>query len=174
MERYNQLNAEFQRIARRNKKTFLSKQCKEIEGNSTMGRTRALFRKIGDSKGTFHAKTGMIKDRNSRDLREAEEIKKQWQEYPEELYKNSLNDPDNSECEIKWALGSIIMNKTSGGDGIPAELIQILKDDAVKVLHLIRKAQQWPKDWKRSVFILIPKKGNAKKCSNYHTIHFPF
>ena len=104
---------EFQRIARRDKKTFLSEQCKEIEGNSRMGRTRALFKKIGDSKGTFHAKMGMTKERNSKDLREAEEIKKRWQEYPEELYKNSLNDPDNHtgvvthlepnilECEVK-------------------------------------------------------------------------
>ena len=116
------MNTEFQRIARRHKKAFLSDQCKKTEENNRVGKTRDLFKKIGDSKGTFHAKTGMIKDRNSRDLREAEEIKKQWQEYPEELYKNSLNDPDNSECEIKWALGSIIMNKTSGGDGIPVEL----------------------------------------------------
>ena len=120
------------------------------------------------------------------DLTEAEDIKKSWQEYTEEMYKKDLHDPDNHdgmithlepdilECKIKWALGSITMNKASGGDGIPVELFQILKDDAVKVLHsicqLIWKTQQWPQDRKRSVFIPIPKKGNAKECSNYHTI----
>ena len=150
-----------------------------------MGKTRALFKKITDTKGTFHAKMGSIKDRNGRDLTEAEEIKKRWQEYTE-LYKRDLHDPDNHdalitqlepdilECEVKWALGSIITNKASGGDGIPVELFQILKDDAVKVLHSIcqqiGKTQQWPQDWKRSIFIPIPKKGNAKECSNYHTI----
>ena len=119
------------------------------------------------------------------DLTEAEEIKKRWQEYTEELYKKGLNDPDNHnsmithlesdilECEVKWALESITMNKASGGDGIPAKLFQILKDNVVKVLHSICqqiwKIQQWPQDWKRSVFILIPKKGNAKECSNYRT-----
>ena len=128
---------------------------------------------------------GTIKDRNGRDLIEAEDIKKRWQEYTE-LYKKDLHDPDNHhgvithlepdilESEVKWALGSITTNKASGGDGILVELFQILKDDAVKVLHsicqLIWKTQQWPQDWKRSVFILIPKKGNAKECSNYHTI----
>ena len=120
------------------------------------------------------------------DPTEAEDIKEQWQEYTEELYKKDLHDPGNHdgmitylepdilECEVKWALGSITMNKASGGDGIPVELFQILKDDAVKVLHSICqqiwKTQQWPRDWKRSVFIPVPKKGNAKKCSNYHTI----
>ena len=120
------------------------------------------------------------------DLTEAEDIKKRWQEYTEELYKKDLHDsdyhdgvitnlePDILKCEVKWALGSITMNKASGGDGIPVELFQILKDDAVKVLHLICqqiwKTQQWPQDWKRSVFILIPKKGSTKECSNYHTI----
>ena len=114
---------------------------------------------------------------------EAADKKKRWQEYTEELYKKDLNDPDNYdgvvthlehyslECKVKWALGSITMNKASGGDGIPVELFQILKDDAVKVLHSICqqswKTQQWPQDWKRSVFIPIPKKGNAKECSNY-------
>ena len=128
---------------------------------------------------------GTIKDRNCTDLTEAEDIKKRWQEY-RELYKKDLHDPDNHdgvithlepnilECEVKWALGSIIMNKASGGDGIPVELFQILKDDAVKVLHSICqhiwKTQQWPQDWKRSVFIPIPKKDNAKECSNYHTV----
>ena len=127
-----------------------------------------------------------VKDRNSRDLTEAEDIKKRWQEYTEELYKKDLHDPANHDgvithlepdilkCEVKWALGSITMNKSSGGDGIPVELFQILKDDAVNVLHSICpqfwKTQQWLQDWKRSVFIPIPKKGNAKESSNYRTI----
>ena len=144
-----------------------------------MGKTRDLFKKIRDTKGTFYEKMGSIKDRNVKT--EAEDIKKRWQEYTE-LYKKDLPDPDNHdgiithvepdilECEVKWALGSITTNKASGGDGIPVELFQILKDDAVKVLHSIRqqiwKTQQWPQDWKRSVFIPIPKKGNAK---NVHT-----
>ena len=185
-EKYTYLNAEFPRIARREKKAFLSDQCKEIEGNNRMGKTRDLFKKIRDRKGTFHAKMGSIKDRNSMDLTEAEDIKKRWQEYTEELYKKHLHDPNNHngvithlepdilECEVKWALGSITTNKASGGDGIPVELFQILKDDAVKVLHSIChqiwKTQWWPQDWKRSVFIPIPKKGNAKECSNYRTI----
>ena len=112
-----------------------------------MGKTRNLFKKTGDIKRTFHARMGTIKDRNGKDLTEAEEIKKRWQEYTEELYKKDLNEPGNHdgvithlesdilECEVKWALGSITVNKASGGDGIPAELLQILKDDAVKVLH---------------------------------------
>ena len=129
---------------------------------------------------------GTIKNRNGTDLTEAEDIKKMWQEYIEELYKKDLHNPDSHdgvithlesdimECEVKWALGSITMNKASGSDGTPVELFQIIKDDAVQVLHSICqqiwKTQQWPQDWKRSVFILIPKKGNAKECSNYHTI----
>ena len=148
-EGYKHLNAEFQRIARRDKKAFLSDQCKEIEESNRMGKTRDLFKKIRDTKGTFHAKMGSIKDRNGMDLTEAEEIKKRWQEYTEELYKKDLHDPDNHdgvitdlepdilECELNWVLGSITMNKASGGDGIPVELFQILKDDAVKVLHSI-------------------------------------
>ena len=148
-ERYTHLNAEFQRIARRDKKAFLSYQCKEIEENNRMGKTRDLFKKISDTKETFHAKMGSIKDRNGMDLTEAEDIKKRWQEYTEELYKKDLHDPSNHdgviphlepdilECEVKWALGSITMNKASGSDGIPVELFQILKDDAVKVLHSI-------------------------------------
>ena len=151
-----------------------------------MGKTRDLFKKIRDTKGTFHTKMGSIKDRNAMDLTEAEDIKKRWQEYTEELYKKGLHDPDNHngvisdlepdilECEVKWALESITTNKASGCDGIPVELFQILKDDAVKVLHSICqqiwKSQQWPQDWKRSVFIPIPKKGNGKECSNYCTI----
>ena len=146
-ERYKHLNAEFQRIARRDKKAFLSDQCKEREENNRMGKTRDLFKKIRDSKGTFHAKTGTIKDRNSKDITVTEDIKKRWQEYTEELYKKRSFYPDNHdgvithlepdilECEVKWALGSITTNKASGGDGTPAELFQILKDDAVKVLY---------------------------------------
>ena len=180
------MNAEFQKIARRDKKAFTGEQCKEIEGNNRMGKTKALFKKIRDTKGTFHAKMGPIKDRNGMDLTEAEDIKKRWQKYTEELYKKDLHDPDTCdgvishlepdilECELKQALGSITTNKASGGDGIPVELFQILKNDAVKVLHAICqqiwKTQQWSQDWKRSVFIPIPKKGNAKECSNYHTI----
>ena len=133
-QRYSHLNAEFQRIARRDKKAFLRDQCKEIEENSRMGKTRDLVKKIGDTKGTFHAKMGSIKNRNGMDLTEAEDIKKRWQEYTGELYKKDLHDPDNHdgvithsqldilECEVKWALGSITMNKASGGDGIPIEI----------------------------------------------------
>ena len=177
-ERYTHLNAEFQRIARRHKKAFLSDQCKEIEENNRMGKTRDLFKKIRDTKGIFHAKMGTIKDRNGMDITEAEDIKKRWQEYTE-LYKKDLHDPDNHdgviahlepdilECKVKWALASITTKKASRGDGIPVELFQIVKDDAVKVLHSICqqtwKMQQWPQDWKRSVFIPSPKKGNAKK-----------
>ena len=153
------MNAEFQRIARRDK-AFLRDQGKKIEENNRMGKTRDLFKKIRDTKGTFHAKMGTKKDRNGMDLTEAEDIKKRWQEYTEELYKKDLHNPDNHyevithlepdilECKVKWVLGSITMNKASGGDGIPAELFQILEDDAVKVLHSICqqiwKTQQCP------------------------------
>ena len=133
------------------------------------------------------ASVGTIKDGNGMDLTEAEDIKKRWQEYTEGLYKKDLHDPDNHDgvvthlepdilaCEVKWALESITTNKASGGDGIPVELFQILKDDAMKVLHSmmpanLQNSKQWPQDWRRSVFIPIPKKGNAKECSNYHTI----
>ena len=148
-ERYTHLNAEFQRIARRDKTAFLSDQCKEIEENNRMGKTRDLLKKIRDTKGTFHAKMGSIKDRNGMDLTEAEDIKKRWQEYTKELYKKHLHDQDNHdgvvtdlepdilECEVQWALESITTNKASEGDGIPVELLQILKDDAVKVRHSI-------------------------------------
>ena len=148
-ERYKHLNAEFQRIAGRDKKAFFSNQCKEIEEKNRMEKTRDLFKKIRNTKGTFHAKMGSIKDRNGMDLTEAEEIKKRWQEYTEELYKKDLYhldnhddvitnlEPDILECEVKWALESITTNKAIGGDGIPVELFQILKDDVVKVLHLI-------------------------------------
>ena len=143
------MNAEFQRIARRDQKAFLSDQCKEIEENNRMGKTRGIFKKIRATKGTFHAKMSLIKGRNGMDLTEAEDFKKRWQEYTEELYKKDLHDPDNHngvitnlepdilECEVKWALGIITTNRASGGDGIPVELFQILKDDAVKVLHSI-------------------------------------
>ena len=156
------------------------------EENNRMGKTRDLFNKTGAIKGTFHAKMGTIKDRNSMDKTEAEEIKKRQQEYTKELFKKGLNDPDNHdgvvthlepdilEWEVKWAIGSITMNKASGGDGIPAELFQILKDDVVKVLQSICqqiwKTQQRPQNWKRSAFIPNPKKDNSKECSNYHTI----
>ena len=148
-----------------------------------MGKTGDVFKKIRDTNGTFQAKMGTIKDRNCMDLTDAEDIKKKWEEYTE-LYKKDLHDLDNHdgviihlepdilECEVKWTLGSITTNKVRGGDGIPVELFQILKDDAVKVHSVcqqIWKTQQWPQDWKRSVFIPIPKKGNAKECSNYRT-----
>ena len=154
------MNAEFQRIARKDKKAFLCDQCKEIEQNNRMGKTRDLFKKIRDTKGTFLAKMILIKDTNGMDITEAGDIKKRWQEYTEELYKKDLHDSDNHndviahlepdilECEVKWALESISTNKASGGDGIPVELFQILKDDAVKVLHSIWqqiwKTQKWP------------------------------
>ena len=178
------MNAEFQKIARGDKKALLGDQCKEIEGNNRMGKIRDLLKL--DTKGTYHAQMGTVKDRNGMDLTEAEDIKKRWQEYTEELYKKDLYDPDNHngvithlepdilECEVKWALRSITTNKAKGGDGIPVELFQILKDDAAKVLHSICqqiwKTQCWPQDLKRSVFIPIPKKGNANECTNYHTI----
>ena len=179
------LNEEFQRIAKRDKTAFLSDQHKEIEGKNRMGKTRELFKKFRYTKGTFYAKIHSRKDRNGMDLTEAGNIKKRWQE-DTELYKKDLHDPDNHdgvithpdpdilECEVKWALKSITMNKASGNDGIPVELFQILKYDAVKMLHPIRqqmwKTQQWPQGWKRSVFIPIPKKDNAKECSNYCAI----
>ena len=156
------MKAEFQRIARRDKKAFLSDQCKEIEENNRMGNNRDLFKKMRDTKGTFHAKMGLIKNRNDMNLTEAEDIKKRWQEYTEKLYKKDLHDSDNLdrvithlepdilECEVKRALESITMNKSSGGDGIPVELFQTLEDDTVKVPHSICeqiwKTQQWPQD----------------------------
>ena len=152
-----------------------------------MGNTRDFFNKIRDTKGTFHAKMGSIKDRNGMDLTEAEDIKKRWQEYIEELYKKDLHDPDNHdgvntqlepdilECEVKWALGSITMNKASGGDGIPVELFQILKDVAVKVLHSIYqqiwKTQQWPQDWKRSFSFQSQRKAMPKKAQTTAQLH---
>ena len=157
------------------------------EENNRMGKTRDLFQKIRDTKGTFHAKKGTIKDRNGRGLTEAEDIKKRWQEYTEELYKKDLHNPDYHDgvithlepdiidCEVKWVLGSITMNKASGGDPIPAEPFQVLTDDSVKVLHSICqqiwKTQQWPQDWKSSVFIPIPKKDNPKNAQTTTQLH---
>ena len=148
-ERNIHLNAKFQRIARRDKKAFLSYQRKEIEENNPMGKTRDLFKKIRDTKGTCHAKMDTIKDRNTTDLTELEDIKKRWQEYTEELFKKDLHDtdkhngvitllePDVLDCEVKWAFGSITTNKASGDNGIPVELFHILKDAAAKVLYSV-------------------------------------
>ena len=159
-------------------------------GKQQIGTTRDLFKKIRDTKGTLHAKMGSIKDGNDTDLTEAEDIKKRWQEYTEELYKKDLHNSDNHngvithlepdilEYEVRQALGNITTNKASGGDGIPVELFQILKDDAVKVLHSICqqiwKTQQWPQDWKRSVSFqsqrrAIPK--NALTAAQLHSSH---
>ena len=158
---------------------------KKIEENNRMGKTRDLFKKIRATKGTFHAKMGLIKDRNGIQLTEAEDIKTRQQAYTEELYKKDVHDPDNDngvithlepdilECEVKWTLGNITTNKASGGNGIPVKLFQILKDDAVKVLHSICqqiwKTQQWPQDWKRSVFIPVPK--NVQTTAQLHSFH---
>ena len=155
-----------------------------------MGKTRDLFKKIRATKGMFHAKMDTIKDRNSMDRTEAEDIENRWQEYTEELYKKDLHDPDDHdgvithlesdilECEVKWALGSITMNKANGGDGIPVELFQILKGDVVKMLHSICqqiwKTQQWPQGWKRSVFIPVLKMAmskNAQTATQLHSSH---
>ena len=164
-ERYTNLNADFRRTSRSNKKAFSSEQCKDIEGKNRMGKTRVLFKKIRDTKGTFHAKTGTIKERIYRDRTEAKDFKKRWQGDTEELFNKGLYDPDNSddvithvepdiqECQVKWALGSIPKNKASGGDGISAEIFQTLNDDVVKVLHSICQqiwtTQQRTQDWKR-------------------------
>ena len=177
------LNAEFQKRAKRDKKAFLSEQSKDIEVTNRMGKTKHLLKKIRDTKGILDAKMGTITDRNGMGPTEAEEVKK-WQEYTEELYKRDPQDPDNHdgaithlepdilECEVQWALGGITMNKTSVGDGIPVELFQILKDDAVEVLHSICqqiwKTQQWPQDWKSLVFIPIP---NAQTTAQLHSSH---
>ena len=148
-ERYTHLNIEFQRTVRRDKKAFLSDQCKKIEANNRMGKTSDLLKNIREIMGIFHAKMGPIKDRNDMDLTEAEDIKKRWEENTEELYNKILHNPDNHnnvithleqdilECDVKWTLGSTTTNKASGCDGIPIELFQILKSDAVKVLHSI-------------------------------------
>ena len=163
---------QFQRTARRDKKAFLSDQCKEKEENNRMGKTRDLFKKVRVIKVTLHAKMGTIKNRNGMDLTEAEDIKKRWQEYTELYIKDNHNgvithlEPDILECEVQWALGSITMNKASGGDRVPVELFQILRDDAVKVLHSIChkiwKTQQWPQDWKSS-FHFNPKERQCQR-----------
>ena len=181
------MNADFQRIASRDKKALLSDQCKEIKENNRMRKTRDPFKKIRDAKGTFYAKMGSIKDRNGMDLTEAEEIKKRWQEYTEELYKNDLHNRDNQsgvithlepdilECKVKWILGSITTNKASRGDEIPVALFQILKEVTVKVLHSICqqiwKMQQWSQDWKMSVLISIPKKAMPKNIQTTAPLH---
>ncbi|CAM4842093.1 unnamed protein product [Rotaria magnacalcarata] len=185
-ERFSRLNAEFQRRARRDREKHINDQCQQIEDNNRKGKTRDLFKKIDEIKRTFHAKIGTIKDKQGRDLMEKEDIKKRWRKYTEELYKKDtqsidVNDgstielkPDILESEIKWALECIANNKAPSIDEIPAELFKILGDDAVKILlaicQQIWKTQQWPKDWKRSIYIPIPKKGSAKECSNYWTI----
>ena len=184
-ERYIHLNAEFQRIARRDKKVFFSDQCKEIEENNRMGKTRHLTKKIRHIKGTFHAKMGSKKDRNCLNITEVEDIKNRWQEYTEELYKKDLHDPDNHnwvithlepvilECEVKWALGSITTNKASGA--ISVELFQILKDGAVKVLHSICqqiwKTQQWPQDWKGQFSFQSQRKAMPKNVQTIAQLH---
>ena len=172
-ERYTHLHAEFQRLARRDKKAFLSDQCKEIDENNKMQNLEISSRKL-EIQGTISCKDRHNKGQKL-DLTEAEDIKKRWQEYREEQYKKEHHEePDILESEVKWSLGIITMSKASGGDRTPAEVVQILQDNAVKVLHSITqqiwKTQQWPQDWKRSIFIPIPKKGNAKEWSNYQTI----
>ena len=181
-ERYTHLNAEFQRRARRDKKTFLSDQCKQIEKNNIMEKTRDLFKEIRDTKGKFHAKMGSIKHRNGMDLTEAGDTKKRWTECTEELYKKVNHDGvithlemDILECEVKWALGIIIMNKASRGDRIPVELFQILKDDAVKVLHSICqqiwKTQQWPQGWKSQFSFQSQRKAIPMKAQTTTQLH---
>ena len=190
-ERYSHLYAAFQRIARGDKKVFSRDlfQCKGIEEKQNE-KTRDFFKKIRETKGTFHTKMVFIKDRNGMDLTEAKDIKKGWQEYTEELHKEDLHDPDNHnvtithlesdilECEVNWALEGITMNKASGCNGIPVELFQILKDDAVKLLHSICQhiwnTQQWPQDWKRSVSSLSVRKAvpkNAQTTTQLHSSH---
>ena len=174
-KRYTHLNARFQRIARKDKKAFLSDKCKEIEENNRMRKTRDRFKKIRDTREHF-TRDGLNKRKKCYGPERSRRGGKNTQK---ELYKKHLHDPDNHdgvithigpeilECEVKWVLGNIPTNKVSAGDGIPAELLQILKDDAMKVLHSICqqicKTQQWPQDWKRAVFIPIPKKSNAKE-----------
>ena len=148
-DRYIQLNAKFQRIAQRDKKAFFNEQCIKLEENNRQGKIRDLFRKTGNIKGLFCPNMGTMKDRNGRDLVDTEEIKKRWEERMEELYKTYFNEldyydgvdshpePDILECEVKWTLGSTIVNKTSGYNGIPVELFKTLKDEAIKVLHSI-------------------------------------
>ena len=172
------MTAEFQRIARRDKKAFFSEQCKEIEENNGMGKTRNLFKKTGDRKGNISCKDGLNKGQKWYGLNRSKILRRGGKNTQKNCTEKDLHDPDNHdgvithleldilEYEVKWALGSITINKASVGDGIPIELFEILKDDSMKVLHSIcqqiLKTQWWPQDWKRSVFIPIPKKGNAK------------
>ena len=187
-ERYTHLNAEFQRIARRDKKAFHSDQCKEIEEKNRMGKSRDVFKKTRDAKGTFHAKMGTIKDRNGMD-KQKQKILRWGGKNTQKNCTKKINiiqiititnlEPDILECKVKWALGSITMDRASGGDGILVELFQILKDDPMKVLHSICQqiweTQQWPQDWKKSVFISIPRKmpKNAQSTSQLHSSHTP-
>ena len=182
-ERYKHLNAEYQRIARRDKKAFLSNQCKEIEENNRMGKTRDLFKRIRNTKGSFHAKMASIKDRNDMDLTEAEDIKKRWQEYMEELYRKDLHDPDNHngvithlepdilECEVNWALESITINKASGGDGIPVEVFKKPKKQCCESAAL-----NMPANLENSAVATRLEKvtfhSNSKECPNYSSAHF--
>ena len=177
-DRDTHLNEEYQRIVRRDRKAFFNGQCKEIKENNKMGKTRDLFKKIGDIKGKLHEKMGTIKDRNGMDQTEAEDIKKRWQEDTEKVYKNDLHDSDNwdgvithlepyiLECEVKWTLGSVTTGKATGGDGILDELFQILKDDAVKVLQSICqhiwKTQRWPRDCKYQFSLQSQRKERQK------------
>ena len=183
-ERYTHMSAEFQWIARRDKKAYFSDQCKEIEEKNRMVKTRDL-KKIWDTKGTFHAKMGSIKDRNGMDLIEAKLLRRGVKNTQKNCIKKIFMtqiimmiwithlEPDILECEVNWALGSITLNKASGGNEIPVELFQILKDDAVKVLYSIRqqlwKTEQWPQDWKRLVFMAMPK--NAQNTARLHSSH---
>ena len=176
-EGYTQLNAEFQKITRRDKKAFFNEQCKEIEENNRKAKTRDLSKKIRSIKRTFHPKTGTVKDRNSKDLIEAEEIKQRQKKYTEEPYKEDFNDPDSHngviihpepdilEYEVKWALESTAVSKASAGDEIPAELFKILKADAIKVLHSIYQQTRQEK----SILIPVPKKGSTTGCANHRT-----
>jgi len=173
-------------MARRDKKVFFNEQCSITEENNKRGKTRDLFRKTGNIKGTFRPKMGTIKDKNGRDIVDAEEIKKSWKEYMEQLYKKDYNEPDYYDsmvshpepdvldCEVKWALRSTAVNEASRCNEIPAELFKSVEDDAIKVLHSfcqqIWKTQQWPQDFKRSVLIPVPKKGSTRECGNNRTI----
>ena len=187
-ERYIQLNIDFQNTAQREKKDFFNEQCIKLEENNIRGKTRDLFRKSGDIKGTFCPKIGTIKDKMGRYLVDTEEIKKRWKEYIEELYKKHLYEPDYHndmgshpeadilESEVKWALESTSVNKASGCNGIPVEQLKkkTLKYDATKMLYIICqqiwKTQQWPQDWKRLILIPVPKKGSTKECANHQKI----
>ncbi|KFD66335.1 hypothetical protein M514_21622 [Trichuris suis] len=184
--RFVQLNAEFERLARRDREDFLEEQCTEVEENNRRGKIRDLYKKVRGIKEVFRPKISTIKDENGRDLTNIEEIKKRWRDYTNKLYKKELNvtespdnmigdlEPDILESEVTLALRSIANNKAPGHDGIPVELFKILKEDATKILHpicqQIWKTQQSPSDWKRSIYVPIPKKGSAKDCSNYRTI----